>query len=63
MSCAGEMRRALGSHNTLFNRWKRWGERGVFTRMMEALAAGASHGGHTALHPVPAIAQRPGQIR
>ncbi|MDF2605810.1 MAG: transposase [Sphingomonas sp.] len=39
MSCAGEMRRALGSHNTLFNRWKRWGERGVFTRMMEALAA------------------------
>ena len=30
---------AHGPHNTLYNRWKRWGERGVFTRMMEALAA------------------------
>lgn len=24
---------------TLYNRWKRWGEAGVFTRMMEGLAA------------------------
>ena len=24
---------------TLYNRWKRWGERGVFLRMMEGLAA------------------------
>ena len=31
---------AYGSHKTLYNRWKRWGERGVFTRMMEGLAAG-----------------------
>ena len=31
-----------GPHKTLYNRWKRWGERGVFTRMMEGLAtAGA----------------------
>jgi len=26
-------------HKTLYNRWKRWGERGVFLRMMEGLAA------------------------
>ena len=31
-----------GPHKTLYNRWKRWGERGVFTRMMEGLAAGAA---------------------
>ena len=28
-----------GLHKTLYNRWKRWGEAGVFTRMMEGLAA------------------------
>jgi len=31
---------AYDPHKTLYNRWKRWGERGVFTRMMEGLAAG-----------------------
>jgi len=31
---------AYGPHKTLHGRWKRWGERGVFTRMMEGLAAG-----------------------
>lgn len=30
---------AYGTHKTLYNRWKRWGERGVFTRMMKGLAA------------------------
>ncbi len=30
---------AYGSHKTLYNRWKRWGERGVFLRMMEGFAA------------------------
>ena len=30
---------AYGSQRTLYNRWKRWGEAGVFTRMMEGLAA------------------------
>ena len=31
-----------GPHKTLYNQWKRWGERGVFVRMMEGLiAAGA----------------------
>jgi len=30
---------AYGPHRTLYNRWKRWGEAGVFTRMMEGLAA------------------------
>ena len=28
-----------GPHKTLYNRWKRGGERGVFVRMMEGLAA------------------------
>jgi transposase len=28
-----------GPHKTLYNRWKRWGERGVFLRMMEGLAS------------------------
>ena len=38
---AGEMRPvAVGPRRALYNRWKRWGERGVFTRMMEGLAAG-----------------------
>lgn len=31
---------AYGPHKALHNRWKRWGERGVCTRMMEGLAAG-----------------------
>jgi len=30
---------AYGLHKTLYNRWKRWGERGVFLRMIEGLAA------------------------
>ena len=31
--------RAYGPHKTLYNRWKRWAEAGVFTRMMGGLAA------------------------
>ncbi len=31
--------REYGPHKTLCNRWKRWGEMGVFTRMMEGLRA------------------------
>jgi transposase len=31
--------REYGSHKTLYNRWKRWDEKGVFTRMMEGLSA------------------------
>ena len=30
-----------GSHKTLYNRWKRWGQMGVFTRMMEVLSTAA----------------------
>ena len=30
---------AYGPHKTLYNRWKRWGERGVFLGMMEGLTA------------------------
>ena len=28
-----------GPNKTLYNRWKRWGQMGVFTRMMEGLTA------------------------
>ena len=35
--CDGQ--RAYGPRKTLYNRWKRWGERGVFLRMIEGLAA------------------------
>ncbi|PTD16784.1 IS5 family transposase [Sphingomonas fennica] len=28
-----------GPHKTLYNRWKRWGDKGVFLRIMEGLAA------------------------
>ncbi|GGD82799.1 IS5 family transposase [Croceicoccus mobilis] len=31
--------RAYGPRMTLYNRWKRWGEMGVFARMMEGLSA------------------------
>ena len=30
-----------GPHKTLWQRWKRWGEMGVFVRMMEGLAGAA----------------------
>ena len=30
---------AYGPHKTLYNRWKRWCDMGVFARMMEGLAA------------------------
>lgn len=30
-----------GPHKTLYNRWKRWAEKGVFIRMMEGLSASA----------------------
>ena len=30
---------AYGPHKTLYNRWKRWSDMGVFARMMEGLAA------------------------
>ena len=51
-----------GPHKTLYNRWKRWAERGVFLRMMEGLAAAeavpktvmidATYLRHTARHRV-----------
>ena len=31
-----------GPHKTFYNRWKRWGEKGVFLRMMEGLAAASA---------------------
>ena len=34
--------RKHGPHKTLYNRWKRWGERGVFLRIMEGLAAASA---------------------
>jgi transposase len=32
-----------GPHKTLYNRWKRWSEAGVFIRMMEGLSGRAAH--------------------
>ncbi|XDA98103.1 IS5 family transposase [Sulfitobacter sp. LCG007] len=29
---------AYGPHKTLYNRWKRWGDKGIFARMMAGLA-------------------------
>jgi hypothetical protein len=29
-------------HKTLYNRWKRWGERGAFVPMVEGLAAASA---------------------
>ncbi len=29
-----------GPHKTLYNRWKRWSDKGIFSRMMVGLAAG-----------------------
>jgi transposase len=34
--------REYGPPKTLYNRWKRWGDMGVFARMMEGLAAEGS---------------------
>jgi transposase len=31
-----------GPPKTLYNRWKRWCDKGIFARMMEGLAAGAA---------------------
>jgi transposase len=31
-----------GPPKTLHNRWKRWGDKGIFARMMEGLASGAA---------------------
>ena len=39
--------REYGPPKTLYNRWKRWSERGVFARIMEGLAA--EHSDHKAI--------------
>ena len=36
---------AYGPHKTLYSRWKRWSEKGIFARMMAGLAA--EHGEKT----------------
>ena len=36
-----------GPAKTLYNRWKRWSEKGVFARIMEGLAA--EHSDHKAI--------------
>ena len=36
------MRPGYGPPKTLYNRWKRWGDKGIFARMMEGLAAEAA---------------------
>lgn len=37
--CWRDAPKYYGPHKTLYNRWKRWGEMGVFARMKEGLAA------------------------
>jgi transposase len=37
--------REYGPHKTLYSRWKRWSEKGIFARMMAGLAA--EHGEKT----------------
>jgi transposase len=37
-----EAPREYGPPKTLYNRWKRWSDKGVFTRMMDGLAAEAA---------------------
>ena len=34
--------RDYGPPKTLYNRWKRWGDKGIFARMMEGLASEAA---------------------
>jgi len=34
--------REYGPHKTLYNRWKRWSDKGIFARMMVGLTAGHS---------------------
>ena len=36
---------AYGPHKTLYNRWKRWSEKGIFAQMMVGLAS--AHGEET----------------
>jgi transposase len=44
VNCNGLRRRdappVYGPHQTLYNRWKRWSEAGVFIRMMQGLSGG-----------------------
>lgn len=37
-----DARKEYGPAKTLYNRWKRWGDKGVFARMMEGLASEAA---------------------
>jgi transposase len=34
--------REYGPPKTLYNRWKRWGDKGIFARMMDGLASEAA---------------------
>ena len=46
---------AYGAHKTLYSRWKRWSEEGIFARMMAGLAA--LHGEkNTVMYPLSLIA-------
>jgi len=51
-----------GPHKTLYNRWKRWSERGVFRRIFEALADADGDANDTpmidATHPRPTARHR-----
>jgi transposase len=47
---------AYGSPKTLYNRWKRWGEAGVFTRIKEGLAAADAEPNTVMIDATPAFA-------
>ncbi|MDZ7283165.1 transposase [Sphingomonas sanguinis] len=47
---------AYGLPKTLYNRWKRWGEAGVFARMMEGFAAADAEPSTMMLDATPAFA-------
>jgi transposase len=40
--CWCDAPREYGPPKTLYNRWKRWGDKGIFARMMEGLASEAA---------------------
>ena len=45
MGYAGGMLEDYGPHKTLYNRWKRWSDKGVFARMLLELASQSSETG------------------
>ena len=66
-----DARREYGPPKTLYNRWKRWGDMGVFARMMEGSAAeggrlvqgSVERQGDTPMHPRSEVSRQGGPLR